>query len=170
MRIHYGEGVATRTGPESCTGGREAVREALTGEHAGQVLSGVSKFRGADAVTVAEGNMARRVIASVVLTRRRQRPWNVCTSSAREPGDRAATLAAIPAGVSPVGGDCPVDTVVISSGGEGDRTVESLEVKASEREASNSAGCSVSESVSPERLTLGVAEPLRSLGEGRRSS
>jgi len=87
VRIHYGEGVATRTGPESCTGGREAAGEALTGEHAGQVLSGVSKFPGADAVTVAEGNMARRVIASVVLTRRRQRPWNVCASSAREPGD-----------------------------------------------------------------------------------
>ena len=85
-------------------------------------------------------------------------------------GERAATLAAIPAGVSPVGGDCPVDTAVISGGGQGDRTVESLEVKASEREASNSAGCSVSESVSPERLTLGVAEPLRSLGEGQRSS
>jgi hypothetical protein len=87
VRIHYGEGVATHTGPESCTGGRKAVGEALTGEHAGQVLSGVSKFPGADAVTVAEGNMARRGIASVVPTRRRQRPWNVCMSSAREPGD-----------------------------------------------------------------------------------
>jgi RNA-directed DNA polymerase len=87
VRVHYGEGVATHTGPESCTGGREAVGEALTGEHAGQVLSGVSKFPGADAVTVAEGNMARCDIASVVPTRRRQRPWNVCTSSAREPGD-----------------------------------------------------------------------------------
>jgi RNA-directed DNA polymerase len=87
VRIHYGEGVATHTGPESCTGGRKAVGEALTGEHAGQVLSGASKFPGADAVTVAEGNMARRDIASVVPTRRRQRPWNVCMSSAREPGD-----------------------------------------------------------------------------------
>jgi RNA-directed DNA polymerase len=87
VRIHYGEGVATHTGPESCTGGREVVGEALTGERAGQVFSGVSKFPGADAVTVAEGNMTRGDIASVVLTRRRQRPWNVCMSSAREPGD-----------------------------------------------------------------------------------
>ncbi len=36
VRIHYGEGVAIHTGSESCTGGREAVGEALTGEHAGQ--------------------------------------------------------------------------------------------------------------------------------------
>src|SRR5215831_4023156 len=56
-------------------------------------------------------------------------------------------LVAIPAGESPVGGDCPVDTVVISGGGAGDQAVESPEVKASNREASNSAGCSASESV-----------------------
>ena len=42
-RLHYGKGVATHTDPESCVGGREAVGEALTGEHAGQALSGVSK-------------------------------------------------------------------------------------------------------------------------------
>jgi hypothetical protein len=87
VRVHYGEGVAIHTGPESCADGREVVGEALTGEHAGQVLSGVSKFPSADAVTVAEGKMVRRDIASVVLTRRRQRPWNVCMSLAREPGD-----------------------------------------------------------------------------------
>ena len=53
VRVHYGEGVAIHTGPESCADGRKAVGEALTGEHAGQVLSGVSKFQsGADAVTV----------------------------------------------------------------------------------------------------------------------
>src|ERR1700679_3379939 len=73
----------------------------------------------------------------------------------RNLGDRAATLAAILAGESPVGGDCPVDTVVISGGGEGDRTAESPEVKASDREASNSAGCSECESVSPEMVDIG---------------
>ena len=36
VRVHYDEGVAIRIGPESCAGGREAVREALTGECAGQ--------------------------------------------------------------------------------------------------------------------------------------
>ena len=32
VRVHYDEGVAIHIGPESCAGGREAVREALTGE------------------------------------------------------------------------------------------------------------------------------------------
>ena len=41
----------------------------------------------------------------------------------------AAMLAAVPAGESPVGGNCPVATVVISGGGKGDRPVESPEVK-----------------------------------------
>jgi hypothetical protein len=36
VRVHYDEGVAIHIGPESCAGGREAVREALTGECAGQ--------------------------------------------------------------------------------------------------------------------------------------
>ena len=52
-------------------------------------------------------------------------------SSRRTRGSSAATLAADLAGVSPAGGNCPVATVVISSDGEGDQTVESLEVKAS---------------------------------------
>jgi hypothetical protein len=39
VRVHYDEGVAIHIGPESCAGGREAVREALTGECAGQPLS-----------------------------------------------------------------------------------------------------------------------------------
>ena len=74
-------------------------------------------------------------------------------------------LAAILAGESPVGGDCPVDTVVISGGGEGDRTVESPEVKASEREASNSAGCSESEPVCLEMVDIGSG---RAVGTSRR--
>src|SRR5438445_13137948 len=39
VRVHYDEGAAIHIGPESCAGGREAVREALTGECAGQPLS-----------------------------------------------------------------------------------------------------------------------------------
>jgi len=39
MKEPYGEGVASRTDPESCVGGRETAGEALTGAHAGQVLS-----------------------------------------------------------------------------------------------------------------------------------
>jgi hypothetical protein len=41
MKESYGEGVATRTGPESCAAVREDGGEALTGVRAGQVLSRV---------------------------------------------------------------------------------------------------------------------------------
>ena len=53
----------------------------------------------------------------------------------------------------------PVATVVISGNGEGDRTVESPEVKVSVREASNPAGRNNGESVSPEIVNIGSAEP-----------
>ena len=75
--------------------------------------------------------------------------------------DRAARLAAIPAGESPRQQRSPVAVVVISSNGEGDRSVESLEVKVPEgwafqsdphRGASNLAGCSGSEPVKPRNL------------------
>ncbi len=46
--------------------------------------------------------------------------------------DRAARLAAIPAGESPANRGVPVTVEVISSDGEGDRSVESLEVKVPE--------------------------------------
>ena len=47
MKESYGEGLATRTGPESCAGNREA----LTGGRAGRVLSRErSLLRDADAV------------------------------------------------------------------------------------------------------------------------
>ena len=39
MQVRYVEDLASHDDPESCVGGREAVREALTGEHAGGVLS-----------------------------------------------------------------------------------------------------------------------------------
>ena len=66
--------------------------------------------------------------------------------------------------VPPTEGD-PVTVVAISSNGEGDRSVESLEVKVPEgwafqsdpyRGASNLAGCSGSEPVKPRNLTARV--------------
>ena len=39
MKESYGEGVATRTGPESCAAAREGRGEALTGVRAGRALS-----------------------------------------------------------------------------------------------------------------------------------
>lgn len=62
VKVPYDEGVATRIGPESCTSGREAIREALTGVRVGQPLSGVTlPIRSADALQSAEGNMSRCV-------------------------------------------------------------------------------------------------------------
>lgn len=53
MQKPYSEGVATHTGPESCGHLREEMPEALTGVHAGRVLSRVISYgtvRSADAV------------------------------------------------------------------------------------------------------------------------
>src|SRR6202158_823012 len=87
VQVNCDKGVAIHIGPESCAGGREAVREALTGECAGQSLSrGNSDNPGADAVPYAEGHTKGRAIASSPTTRRGHRPWHVQTLFVREPG------------------------------------------------------------------------------------
>jgi hypothetical protein len=87
VQVHYDEGVAIHIGPESCAGGREAAREALTGERAGQPLSRENiDILGADAVPYAEGHTKGRVLASAPTTRRGHRPWHARTLLAREPG------------------------------------------------------------------------------------
>ena len=66
MQVLCDEGVATHIGPEPCAGVREDAGEASAGEWASQPLSrGRKLIPGADAVCVAEGNMSRRVSASV---------------------------------------------------------------------------------------------------------
>ena len=87
MKVRYGEGVATHTGPESCAVRREAAREALTGECVGQVLSGVRQVRGADVFRPTEGNTGGSLSRGSVATPRRRRPWHAQKPSAREPGD-----------------------------------------------------------------------------------
>ena len=66
MKESYGKGVANHPGPESCVASRKAIIEALTGAHAGRVLSceiiaiGVpTSFR------MAEGNISGCAIASI---------------------------------------------------------------------------------------------------------
>ena len=87
MQVHYGEGVAIRTGPEPCVGIREDVGEASVGERIGQPLSRESlKVPGADVVVFTEGEMGGGVIASVRPTRRGRRPWHVWKLLVREPG------------------------------------------------------------------------------------
>ena len=87
MQVHYSEGLATHTGPESCVHGREDMDEALTGERIGQPLSGENSRWGAHALEMAEGNTDRRENASACSTPRRLRPWHVRTPPDREPGD-----------------------------------------------------------------------------------
>ena len=51
MEEPHTEGIASHGDPESCVGVREGVGEALTGAHAGRVLSReITSVRGADAV------------------------------------------------------------------------------------------------------------------------
>jgi hypothetical protein len=66
MRELYGEGLAIRVGPESCVRVREGVREALTGVRAGWAIEprNLNEVRGADVVTLAEGDAGSGVIAS----------------------------------------------------------------------------------------------------------
>ena len=86
VQVPYDEGVANHIGPESCAGGREAAREALTGVHVGQPLSGERlHIRSADAIQSAEGHTDRRVNASAGRLRVVDRPWHACTSLVREP-------------------------------------------------------------------------------------
>jgi RNA-directed DNA polymerase len=65
MKGPYVEDLASRGGPESCVGDPRGRSEALTGVHAGRLLSlENSSVQGADAVVGAEGNTAGGVIAS----------------------------------------------------------------------------------------------------------
>ena len=80
MKVSYGKGVATHTGPESCAVAREGEGEALTGEGAGQALSREIydprrepwPLRGADAVEVGG--------RPYPLCRQRKTPWDPARS------------------------------------------------------------------------------------------
>jgi len=57
VKVPAVEGLATHTGSESCAHSREVMREALTGVHIGQPLSGENEqIWGAHALLIAEGN------------------------------------------------------------------------------------------------------------------
>ena len=93
MKVLCGEGIASRTDPESCAATREGRSEALTGDSVGQPLSGENQLRGADAFRPAEGNTARLAIARDGLALRRRRTWHAQTPLVREPGYLWAVLA-----------------------------------------------------------------------------
>ena len=99
MQVHYGEGVATHTGPEPCAVVREGGGEASAGVRIGQPLSRErTVVPGADAVLMAEGDTNGRVNASTRSTRRGRRPWHVRMLPAREPGDLAPDRRQLAAG------------------------------------------------------------------------
>src|SRR6266545_5241295 len=75
MKVSYGEGVASHTGPESCAAAREGGGEALTGVRAGWVSSLEKVFiRSADGLRPSEGNTGRIAIARFVRAPRGLRP------------------------------------------------------------------------------------------------
>ena len=88
VKVRYDEGLTNHIGPESCVTAREGVREALTGERAGQAIERRNiALRGAHAFLTAESNTAMTRLGEDHAVPRRQRPWHVWKSSVREPGD-----------------------------------------------------------------------------------
>ena len=88
VKVHYDEGLTSHIGPESCVAVREGVREALTGVRAGQAIERRNIIlREAHALRTAEGKTAMNRFGKDRADPRRQRPWHVRKSSAREPGD-----------------------------------------------------------------------------------
>ena len=79
MQVHCDEGVAIHIGPESCAGGREAVREALTGGRTGQPSSRESRYPGCRRRLGYGRQHGRGRYASPRTTRRGRRPWHVRT-------------------------------------------------------------------------------------------
>jgi hypothetical protein len=88
VKVHCDEGLTNHIGPESCAAVREGVREALTGVRAGQAIERRNfALREAHALLTAEGDMAAIRFGKDRAVPRRQRPWHVRKSFAREPGD-----------------------------------------------------------------------------------
>lgn len=87
MQVRYVEDLASHDDPESCVGGREAVREALTGEYAGGAMSREKFSSGAPTLwREAEGNMGWRVTASATSALRGQE--TSCTRGSHLHGNR----------------------------------------------------------------------------------
>jgi hypothetical protein len=67
VQVHYGEGVAIRTGPGPYVGTREGVGEASVGERIGQPLSRENKIvPSADVFRITEGSMDGRAARAPV--------------------------------------------------------------------------------------------------------
>ena len=87
VKVHYDEGVAIHIDPESCAGGREAVREALTGARTGQPSSRERSSSGCRRRPDDGRQHGQARYASGWTIRRGRRTWHVRTLLVREPGD-----------------------------------------------------------------------------------
>ena len=88
MKESHRKDLASHPDPESCDSGRKATGEALTGAHAGQLLSCEITVSGVPTPsTEAEGNTASGARASCQRTPRSRRPWacveTPCTGAGR---------------------------------------------------------------------------------------
>src|SRR6267143_1653146 len=104
MQESYRYGVASQPDPESCAGSRKAAREALTGEHAGRVLSRESgrksECRRCSNVRKATPmNAKSRAWIGLCAV---EDPWHAWKLHAREPGGPVNARHAVARG--PVGG------------------------------------------------------------------
>ena len=98
MKESYREGIASHSGPESCTVNRKVGGEALTGVHSGWVLSRVMKFDFEVPTQFfdAEGNTGRDVIASHVTDLARSE--TPCMSGTISHGNREIPRSSAPKG------------------------------------------------------------------------
>ena len=93
MKESYEQGLASHLDPESYAGGGDATGVAMTGAHAGQVLSSeISTFRVPTLSDCREGHTRCNVRASHSVTRRSQRP---CTC-VETPGARTGRSCWLP--------------------------------------------------------------------------
>ena len=88
MQVHYGEGLANHTGPESCAVNGEVCGGTLKGERAGQSSSRETfLYQDAAVVTKTEGKTYGYGIASVQSVLCGHRTWHARTLLAWAPGD-----------------------------------------------------------------------------------
>jgi len=99
MKEPYSEGLASHTGSESCAGAREGTGEALTGVHAGQVLScDIQSSRTPTLLSEAEGNTDSSAMRELPTGPAQSETLSMCGNSLR--GNRE-----VPGIPSPDGGD-----------------------------------------------------------------
>ena len=101
MKESYGKGVAIHPGPESCVASRKAAIEALTGVHAGRLMSReIYDLAKAGCPGCRRSELKRKAISNVPISqgtlgpRAVEEPGHAWKRLAREPGDPTVRLPA----------------------------------------------------------------------------